>query len=149
MGLKFFGKSGGLATALMGTAMLAIIGNESASAEQIDAANQELDAAGMKGAQLVPTGTLEELTAKADRVDTAEAAVTTAQGAEKTATDALAAATKRADEAEAEVVRLGAQSGAAPTAPRKDAAKNDVQEPSANDHQKTVDALHAKMLGEV
>lgn len=148
MGLKIFGR-GGLATATMGAAMLAIIGNESASAEQIDAANQELDAAGLKGAQLVPTGTLEELTAKADRLDAAETAATAAKAAEKTAADALTAATKRADEADAEVTRLGSQSGAAPTAPRKDAAKNDVEEPGADDHQKAVDALHAKMLGDI
>lgn len=146
MAMKFFGKSG-LATLTMGAAVLALIGNESASAEQIDAANQELDAAGLKGAQLVPTGVLEELTAKADRVDTAEAAATAAKAAETTATDALAAANKRADEAEAEVERLGKQPGATTTTPRKEAGKSDVEEPGAKSTADILAALdHNKAL---
>jgi hypothetical protein len=65
MGLKFFGKSDAPVLAF-GASMLAIVG-EAASPEQVDAANQELDAAGIKGAQLVPGAVLDELTAKASR----------------------------------------------------------------------------------
>ena len=81
--MKLFGKSGP-APAVFGAALLALVGT-TASAEQVDAANQELDAAGIQGAQLVPGATLDELTAKADRTDTAELAA-------KGHTDALAAA---------------------------------------------------------
>ena len=122
----------------------------------VEAANDQLEEGGVTDAALISKASFEELTAKAGRTDAAEAAVATAQkaatdaqAAEKTATDALAAETKRADEAETEVERLGNQAGATTTTARKSEGKNDVEEPSANDHQKTVDALHAKMLGDI
>ncbi|WBO86260.1 S49 family peptidase [Hymenobacter yonginensis] len=122
----------------------------------VEAANDQLEEAGITGVALVSEAAYTELVAKAGRTDTAEAAVATAQkeatdakAAQKTAEDAVAAAEKRAGEAEAEMERLAEQPGATVTNPRKSKEKNDVEgEASANDHQKTVDALHAKMLGE-
>ncbi|MCA8830541.1 S49 family peptidase [Hymenobacter pini] len=139
----------------LGAAMHALVGKQTVSAEEATAANQELETAGITGALLITEAAFTELEAKANRTDTAEAAVATAQkeatdakAAEKVAVDALAAETKRADEAVAEMERMAEQPGAQVTNPRKSKEKNDVEEPSATDHQKTVDALHAKMLGE-
>ena len=147
MGLKLFGKSDAT-TLVLGASMLALVGNETATAEQVDAANQELDAAGIKGAQLVPGATLDELTEKAGRVDAAEQAATDAKAAEKVATDAVAAAEKRADDAEAEMERMAKQPGATVTHPRKSKDKNDVEEEAGADaHQKAIDELpHNKAL---
>jgi len=145
--MKLFAKSN--PALVFGAAMLALVGNESAYAEQVDATNQELDAAGIQGTQLVPAALLDDLTEKAGRIDTAEAAVATAQqeataakAAEKTATDALAAAIKRADEAEAEVERLGSQPGAERSTPRRAPGKNDVPEEAGA---KTTDQILAEL----
>lgn len=121
----------------------------------VEAANDQLEEAGITGVALVSEAAYTELVAKAGRTDTAEAAVATAQkaatdakAAEKLATDAAAAAEKRADEAEAEMQRLAQQPGATVTTPRKSAEKNDVEEPSSeSEAQKLVDRLHAEMLG--
>jgi hypothetical protein len=135
-------------TALAGLAAAAI------TPEQLSAANDELEAANIQGTALITETAFDDLTARAGRTETAEAAVATAQkeandakAAEKTATEALAAATKRADDAEAEMARLAEQPGATVTKPRKPAGTSEVEESSANDHQKTVEALHNKMLG--
>lgn len=82
--MKFFGL-GAAAPLTLGVAMQALLGQDTVSAEQVDAANTELATAGLKGAQLVPGAVLDELTAKAGRTDAAEAS---AQGM----TEALAAA---------------------------------------------------------
>ncbi len=82
--MKFFGRTGP-APFTAGVALLALVGQDTVTAEQVDAANTELDAAGLKGAQLVPGAVLDELTAKAGRTDTAEASL-------KGVNDALAAA---------------------------------------------------------
>ncbi|WP_073287988.1 S49 family peptidase [Hymenobacter psychrotolerans] len=121
----------------------------------VEAANDQLEEAGITGVALVSEAAFTELTAKANRTDTAEAAVATAQkeatdakAAEKKATEAVAAAEKRADDAEAEVERLGNQSGATVTKPRKPAGTSEVEETTAeSDAQKLVDKLHAEMLG--
>lgn len=121
----------------------------------VEAANDQLEEAGITGVALVSEAAYTELTAKAGRTDTAEAAVAAAQqeatdakAAEKLATEAVAAAEKRATNAEAEMERLATQPGAKVTNPRKAADKNDVEEPtSESDAQKLVDRLHAEMLG--
>lgn len=150
MGLKLFGKSA-TTTLTLGAAMLALVGNESASAEQVDAANQELDTAGIKGAQLVPGAVLDDLTAKADRVDTAEAAKAEADKknldlteANQKLTDDLAAEKKKTAE-------LGKKPGAESTTPVRADGKTDIEEKPTDvaANQKIVDDLHAKMLGEL
>lgn len=139
MGLQLFGKSAAT-TLVLGASMLALVGNESATAEQVDAANHDLDAAGIKGAQLVPGATLEDLTTKAGRVDAAEKAQA---DAEQKVSDLEEANTKLTEQ----VATLGKKPGADATTPvRKDGAA-DLQEPtSESEAQKLVDQLHAEML---
>ncbi|WBA42971.1 hypothetical protein [Hymenobacter canadensis] len=141
MGLQLFGKSAAT-TLVLGASMLALVGTESATAEQVDAANQELDAAGIKGAQLVPGAALEELTAKAGRVEAAEKAQAEA---EKKAADLQEANTKLTEQ----VTALGKKPGADATTPvRKDGAADLQEEPtSESEAQQLVEKLHAEMLG--
>ncbi|WP_375435079.1 S49 family peptidase [uncultured Hymenobacter sp.] len=133
----------------LGAAMLAIVGKETVSAEEATAANTELEAANIIGAKLITEAAFTDLEAKAGRVDTAEAALTTAQkeatdakAAEKTATDALEAATKRADTAEAEATRLGNLAGAGHTTTRLESGKTDIQD---NEDRKTTAELLAAL----
>lgn len=144
--MKFFGKSDAPALAF-GASMLALVG-ATASPEQVDAANQELDAAGIKGAQLVPGAVLDDLTAKAGRTETAEASA-------KGYTDALAAA------GAADVAALVAQRdgykvkadlydkgpGADHTTPTLEPGQSDVDKGEPDAHQKAIDELpHNKAL---
>jgi hypothetical protein len=139
MGLKLFGSSP--APLVFGTAMLALVGT-SASAEQVDAANQELDAAGIKGAQLVPGAHLDELTAAAERVTTAEASV-------KGYTDALAAAgaadvaalVAQRDAYKVKADKFDKQGGASHTNPVLPEGKSDVEDDAPDANQKAIDAL--------
>ena len=141
--MTFFGKSDPK-PALLGAAMVALLGTYTASAEQIDAANQELATAGLQGAQLVPGATLEALEEKAGRVDAAEAAVqattdaVTAAGATSVA-DLVAQRDKARQEAEA----FGNQPGELPTSSTK--LKTDVVE-SAEAPDKEWEAIHERML---
>jgi len=132
---------------VFGAAMLALVGT-TASAEQVDAANQDLDAAGIKGAQLVPGATLDELTAKADRTDAAEAA---AQGY----TDALAAAgatdiaalVAQRDGFKAKADKFDKLPGAGHSNPLLEAGKTDVEQGEPNADQVAIDNLpHNKAL---
>lgn len=140
--MKFFGKQNA-ATLTLGAAMMALVGTETATAEQVDAANQELDAAGIKGAQLVPGALLEELTEKAGRVDAAEKAQT---DAEKKAGDLEEANGTLTEQVKA----LGKKPGADATTPVRQDGAADLEEPSEQRaNEKIVADLHAKMLGEV
>jgi hypothetical protein len=132
---------------MFGAALLALVGT-SASAEQVDAANQELDAAGIKGAQLVPGATLDELTAKADRTDTAEAAA-------KGYTDALAAAgvesiaalVAQRDGYKVKADKFDKGPGAGHTTPVLPEGESDVEETAPDAHQETINNLaHNKAL---
>ena len=139
--MKFFGL-GAAAPLTMGVAMQALLGQETVTAEQVDTANTELVAAGLKGAQLVPGAVLDELSAKAGRAELAEASA-------KGMTEALAAA------GAADVAALVAQRdgfkvkadkfdklpGAGHTAPSLVPGASDVTpaEPDAN--QKAIDEL--------
>ncbi|WP_170172722.1 S49 family peptidase [Hymenobacter rigui] len=121
----------------------------------VEAANDQLEEAGITGVALVSEAAYTELVAKAGRTDTAEAAVAAAQkeatdakAAQKKAEDAVATAEARAEQAEADMERLAEQPGATVTTPRKSKDKNDVEEPtSESDAQKLVEKLHAEMLG--
>ncbi|MGI4866148.1 MAG: hypothetical protein ACRYFZ_19645 [Janthinobacterium lividum] len=144
--MKLFSKSGP-APLVFGAAMLALAGT-TASAEQVDAANQELDAAGIKGAQLVPSGTLDELTAKADRVDTAEAAT-------KGYTDALAAAgvadvaalVAQRDAYKVKADKFDKKPGAGHTNPVLPQGESDVEDTAPDANQQAIDNLpHNKAL---
>jgi hypothetical protein len=127
--------------------MLALVGT-SASAEQVDAANQELDAIGIKGAQLVPGAALDELTAKAGRTDTAEAAA-------KGHTDALAAAgvesvaalVAQRDGYKVKADKFDKNPGAGHTNPVLPEGESDVEEIAPDADQETINALgHNKAL---
>lgn len=127
--------------------MLALVGT-AASAEQVDAANQELDAIGIKGAQLVPGATLDELTAKADRTGTAEAAA-------KGHTDALAAAgvesvaalVAQRDGYKVKADKFDKKPGAGHTNPVLPEGESDVEDTAPDAHQETINNLaHNKAL---
>lgn len=144
--MKLFGKSGP-APAVFGAALLALVGT-SASAEQVDAANQELDAAGIQGAQLVPGATLDELTAKADRTDTAELAA-------KGHTDALAAAgvesvaalVAQRDGYKVKADKFDKGPGAGHTNPVLPEGESDVEDAAPDADQQTINGLaHNKAL---
>lgn len=144
--MKLFAKSSP-APLVLGAAMLALT-SATVTAEQVDAANQELDAAGIKGAQLVPDATLTELTEKAGRVEMADASI-------KAYTDALTAA------GAADVAALVAQrdaykvkadqfdkgAGATHTTPNLAAGTTDVDSGEPNADQVAIDNLpHNKAL---
>jgi len=144
--MKLFGKSGP-EPIVLGAAMLALVGT-AASPEQVDAANQELDAVGIKGAQLVPGATLDELTAKADRTDTAELAA-------KGHTDALAAAgvesvaalVAQRDGYKVKADKFDKNPGAGHTNPVLPEGESDVEDTAPDADQETINGLaHNKAL---
>jgi hypothetical protein len=144
--MKFFGKD---TSTTLGAAMTALVDNDAATAEQVDAANQELATAGIKGAQLVPGAVLDELTAKAGRVDAAEKAAT--EAAEKVTTleasneKLTASNTKLTDDLAKEKERstaLGKKPGADATTPvKKDGEKSDVEETEPDAHEQAIAGL--------
>jgi hypothetical protein len=144
--MKLFGKSGPSVVAF-GAAMLALVGT-SASAEQVDAANQELDAAGIKGAQLVPGAALDELTAKADRTDTAEAAAKGFTDSLATAgVESIAALVAQRDAYKVKADKFDKKPGADHTTPTLEAGKSDLEQGEPDADQKAIDDLpHNKAL---
>ncbi|MDO7876007.1 S49 family peptidase [Hymenobacter sp. ASUV-10] len=110
----------------------------------VSAANDELEAANITAAALISQTAFDELTAKAGRVDQAEATV-------KATTDALAAAGAKdvaeliaqRDEARTTAEEYGNQPGELPTSSEK--IKSDVEE-SAETPDKEWEAIHARML---
>jgi hypothetical protein len=138
--MKFFGKSDTPALAF-GASMLALVGT-AASPEQVDAANQELDAAGIKGAQLVPGAVLDELTAKADRTEAAEASVsaTTAALAAAGAADLTALVAER-DAFKIKADKFDKAPGASHTTPNLAAGQTDVDTAEPDADQKAIGAL--------
>jgi hypothetical protein len=144
--MKLFGKTGP-APLLFGAAMLALVGT-SASAEQVDAANQELDAAGIKGAQLVPGAALDELTAKADRTDTAEAAAKGFTDSLATAgVESVAALVAQRDAYKVKADKFDKKPGADHTNPTLESGKTDVEGGEPDAYQKAIDDLpHNKAL---
>jgi hypothetical protein len=145
--MKLFGL-GAAAPLVLGSAMLAIVGKESVTAEQAEAANTELTAAGIKGAQLITEAAFTELSEKAGRVDAAEA---TAKGF----TDALAAAgaadmtalVAQRDGYKVKADKFDKGPGADHTTPTLEAGKTDVEQGEPNADQKAIDELpHNKAL---
>jgi hypothetical protein len=138
--MRFFGKSDTPALAF-GASMLALVG-AAASPEQVDAANQELDAAGIKGAQLVPGAVLDELTAKAGRTDAAEASVsaTTAALAAAGVADLTALVAER-DAYKLKADKFDKAPGASHTTPTLAPGASDVNPTEPDADQKALDAL--------
>lgn len=145
--MRFFGKTDP-APFSAGVALLALVGQASITPEQVDAANTELSTAGLTGAQLVPSATLDELTATAGRVETAEAAV-------KGYTDSLAAAgaadvaalVAQRDAYKVKADKLDALPGASHTTPTLVPGATDLDKGEPDADQKTIDELpHNKAL---
>ena len=146
MPLQLFGKSSP-APLVFGAALLALVGTD-ASAEQVDAANQELAAAGIQGAQLVPGATLDELTTKASRADTADASVnaTTAALTAAGAADVAALVAQR-DAYKVKADKFDKAPGADHTTPALEAGATDLDKDEPDANQKAIDDMpHNKAL---
>lgn len=144
--MTLFAKKGA-SPLLFGAALLALT-STTATAEQVDAANQELDAAGIKGAQLVPGATLEELTVKAGRTDTAEAAAKGFTDALTTAGAAdVAALVAQRDGYKVKADLYDKAPGAGHTTPALPAGTSDVEQGEPDANQQAIDDLpHNKAL---
>lgn len=128
------------------SAVAALAGLQGAAmtAALVSAANDELEAANITDAALISQASFDDLTAKAGRVDQAEAAV-------KATTDALTAAgatsvadlISQRDQARKDAAEFGDQPGALPTGSEK--LKTDVEE-STETPDKEWEAIHARML---
>lgn len=147
MSLKLFGNRG-IAALAFGAAMTALVGKETVSAEEATAANEELSAAGITGAQLITQATYDELDGKAGRTDAAEA---TAKGF----TDALAAAgaadipalVAQRDAYKVKADKFDKNPGAGHTTPTLEAGKSDVEPEAPDAHQQAINNLpHNKAL---
>lgn len=146
--MKLFGNKTTATTLTLGAAMMALVGKETVSAEEAEAANTELEGLNITGAALINSATYEELSEKAGRVDAAEQAATEAgekvtdlEAKNTKLTNDLQAANERAD-------KLAKTPGATHTSAVRTPGENDLaDEPSdAEANQKLVEALHAEML---
>ena len=149
--MKLFGKELGAAL-VFGAAMTALVGKETVSAEEAEAANGELAEAGIKGAQLINQASFNDLTEKAGRTDVAEKAATDAA---KVTSDALAAAGAESIEAlvaqrdgyKVKADKFDKAPGAQQTNPTLAAGKTDVEEQAPDAHQTAIDDLpHNKAI---
>ncbi|QIX60885.1 hypothetical protein HER32_06715 [Hymenobacter sp. BT18] len=127
--------------AVFGVAMMALVGKETVSAEEAEAANSELQEAGVTGAALITSAAFNELEQKAGRVDAAETALANEQKARETAEATSAQLQKDLTAANAKVTELGGKPGAEHTNPGKENGKSDVDEAAADEHQKAIDSL--------
>lgn len=149
--MKLFSKNSP-AQLTLGAAMLALVGKETVSAEEAEAANGELAGAGVTGAQLITEAAFKELTDQASAGDEAGKARDKAAADLKAVTDALAAAgaadvaalVAQRDEARQKAEEYGAQPGAMGTTAAKE--KPDVSEEGGDANEKLVAELHEKML---
>lgn len=132
----------------LGAAAHALVAATAITDEQLTAANSELSAAGVTGAQLITEAAYTDLSAKADRAEAAEA---TAKGF----TDALAAAgvadvaalVKQRDEFKVKADKFDKGPGASHTNPNLQAGKSDVDPVEPDADQKAIDELpHNKAL---
>ncbi|MDJ0367299.1 S49 family peptidase [Hymenobacter sp. H14-R3] len=126
----------------LGAAAHALVSAVAITPEQATAANAELTAAGVTGAQLITEAAFEDLTTTAGRATAAEASlqlVTTALAAAG-ATD-IAALVAQRDGFKVKADKFDKAPGAAHTGTALEAGRTDVElgEPSA--HQKAIDAL--------
>ncbi|MDO7849223.1 S49 family peptidase [Hymenobacter sp. M29] len=129
------------------TAVLALSGQTGLTAETTKAANEELAAAGITDAAIITQSEYTDLVAKAGQVATLTASVNTLTADKTKLTTDLATANTALTASQAEVTRLGALGGAAPTTAGK--AEGDQQDaPKAHawfdknaDHNKDAEAL--------
>ncbi|MBJ6109450.1 S49 family peptidase [Hymenobacter sp. BT523] len=127
-------------------AALAGLQGTAVTAALVSAANDELEEKEITGAALIAKADFDALTAKADRVDAAEAAA-------KGYTDALAAAgvkdiaelVAQRDEAREQAKEFGEQPGELPTTASKEGS--DITDEGGDD--KGWEAIHNRMLGEI
>jgi hypothetical protein len=141
--MRLFGRNSPDANTLtLGAAMQAIIGQATVSTEQAEAANIELEAAGIKGAMLITEAAFNDLDSKAGRVDAAEASV-------KGYTDALAAA-GAADMAalvaernalKVKADKFDAKPGASHTTPALPTGTTDLEKGEPDANQKAIDDM--------
>jgi ClpP class serine protease len=132
----------------LGAASHALVAATAITDEQLTAANSELTAAGVTGAQLITEAAYTDLSAKAGRAEAAEA---TARGF----TDALAAAgvtdiaalVKQRDEFKVKADKFDKGPGASHTNPNLKAGESDVDKGEPDADQKAIDELpHNKAL---
>ena len=149
--MKLFGRELGAAL-VFGAAMTALVGKETVSAQEAEAANGELAEAGIKGAQLINQASYDELSEKAGRVDAAEKA---AADAAQATSDALATAGAESIEAlvaqrdgyKVKADKFDKAPGAKQTNPVLAAGQTDVEEDAPDAHQQAMDELpHNKAL---
>lgn len=126
----------------LGAAAHALVAAETITPEQLTAANSELTAAGVTGAQLIAEAAYNDLSAKAGRADAAEASA-------KGFTDALAAAgatdiaqlVAQRDGFKVKADKFDKAPGAGHTTPNLEAGKSDVEPTEPDAHQKAIDEL--------
>jgi ClpP class serine protease len=140
---SMFGKNKFTAVAALATLSAAAL-----TPELMTAANDELEAQGVTGAQLITEAEYNNFTAQAGLLSAAQASVTATADALKAAgVDSIQALVKQRDDAQAKADEYGSQAGELPTTVAK--KKGDVTEEGGDDDAKMVEALHKKMLGEV
>jgi ClpP class serine protease len=110
------------------TAVMALSGKTGLTAETTKAANEELAAAGITDAAIITQSEYTELVAKAGQVATLTASVNALTADKTKLTTDLATANTALTASQAEVTRLGALGGAAPTTPGK--VEGDAVEPA-------------------
>lgn len=145
--MKLFGL-GAAAALTLGAATQALVGQATVSAEQAEAANTELGAAGITGVQFITKAAFEELDGKATRLDQAEASVQgyvtalTAAGAAD-----VAALVAQRDGYKLKADKFDALPGASHTTPALPTGTSDVEKAEPNADQLALDALpHNKAL---
>jgi ClpP class serine protease len=132
----------------LGTAAHALVAAETITEEQLTAANSELAAANVTGAKFITEAAFNDLFAKAERVDAAEASA-------KGMTDALAAAgatdiaalVAQRDGFKVKADKFDKAPGAGHTQPNLEAGRTDIETPEADEHAKAIAELpHNKAL---
>ena len=145
--MKLFAR-GAAAPLTLGAAMLAIVGSNAVTAEQAEAANTELTAAGISGAQLITEADFTDLTEKAGRVDTAEAAAKGFTEALTTAGAAdVAALVAQRDGYKVKADLYDKAPGAGHSNPALPAGTSDVEKGEPDANQQAIDELpHNKAI---
>lgn len=139
--MKLFGRELGAAL-VFGAAMTALVGKETVSAEEAEAANTELTEAGIKGAQLINEAAFTDLTEKAGRTDAAEAAATaTTEALAAAGAESIEALVAQRDGYKVKADKFDKAPGAQQTNPTLAAGKTDVEEQAPDAHQKAIDDL--------
>ena len=145
--MKLFGRELGT-TLAFGAAMTALVGKETVSAEEAVAANEELTAAGITGANLIHEAYFNELSEKAGRTDAAEQATKATTDALATAgAESIAALVAQRDGYKVKADKFDKAPGATQTNPALAAGQTDIDQGEPDAHQKAIDELpHNKAI---